>query len=386
MTRIFAQSVADTFLAFGRKTKTLGECLKLTGSIHFRRFHKHPENTYRNENYRKCVLLLRYLCLTSKYRVIKTIRATMRDTWEVVKNIDGSKVVHLVRDPRPTIDSKRKKGACKKDLGGVAGCAERHCNRVRDDTMLRERLQISEPEKFQVVLYEDIALKPVETSKRMYEFLDMDFTDEIARYVYNVTLGEDQTGCKVCKTGWQMGHSNTSSASHVTSWKAKMNPGLIDMIQTRCLYAMATYGYEYFKSESTSKRPVVRTQTPRRAEAYRPTAKVSEPSDSRSEPPRSELNYRSQTTPSLAELARRLSGKARERMSAQENIVDDTLHVTESRNHTGNTKIKTLDVNRRQGAAEKAVEEAHYASVRNDLPTGGRSDHELEYTKPSENP
>lgn len=245
LSRIFAQSLADAyFMSFSRKARELADCITTTrlGRV----FRKNPEYTFRNMKFRRCLLHLRQTCLQSKFRVIKTIRASMVDTLQTLNSIEDSKVLHLVRDPRPTIDSKRKRGMCSKSHGGMETCIEKHCQRQREDTILRHQAEIAQPSRFRVVFYEDLAIRPLKTAKYMYDFIGLSFTNTVAEYVYNVTLGEDKTGCKVCQQKWQIGQSNASSESHVTDWKRNMLPSNIALTQDLCKDVIEMYGYEHF--------------------------------------------------------------------------------------------------------------------------------------------
>lgn len=233
-------------MSFSEKGRELAECFNRTDPLLSRRFKIHPEYTPWNMKFRKCLLELRHTCLQSKFRVIKTIRATMTETLDTLKHIEDSKILHLVRDPRPTIDSKRNRGMCTKARGGMVYCARAHCKRLRDDTILRQQAEIAEPNRFRVVFYEDVATRPLKTAKYMYDFIGLRFTDEIADYVYNVTLGEDKTGCRVCQQQWQIGKSNASSESHVTDWKQNMKPNHIRLTQIVCKDVMKMYGYESY--------------------------------------------------------------------------------------------------------------------------------------------
>ena len=253
LSRIVAQSLADYyFLSFSSEANTFVQCMRKLGTRLFSTFKAHPEYTTRIMKFRNCLLQLREVCLKSKFRIIKTIRAPMTETWETLQKIEGSKVLHLIRDPRPTIDSKRKSGMCSRKLGGVKQCSKKHCDRQVDDTIIRQNAAIKEPDRFGVVLYENIVTTPLKASKRMYKFAGLEFTKQVSDYVYNVTLGGDNTGCKVCQQGWQMGKSNSSTTSHVTAWQTNMKPLNIQLTQLACIDVMKTYGYEYFLAEDRS--------------------------------------------------------------------------------------------------------------------------------------
>jgi hypothetical protein len=159
----------------------------------------------------------------------------------VLQQVAASKVIHLIRDPRATIESKSHRNVCS---SGLNFCIREHCRRVWEDTEFKERLESSR--RFHTVKYEDIASRPIMSAKSMYDFIGMFLTPKITEYVYDITLGKNKSSCKVCKTRWQIGGSNLSSKSHVDAWKSKLPGKYIMSTQRLCSDVLRYYGYQNY--------------------------------------------------------------------------------------------------------------------------------------------
>lgn len=253
LTRIYTAGILDVgFLAFGRNFRGYRKCIVRAVRFNITSdMFAYNKKFLRKPSFRACIGMIERICLKSKYRVIKTIRADMKLGNKILTDLDASKVIHLVRDPRATLESKSHRAVCPK---GLETCIEQHCTTVREDTAVKQNLTLKFPARIQTVRYEDIATQPVETTRAMYEFIGMPFTAFIAKYVYNITLGEDKSGCDVCKVRWQIGKSNSSSETHVDAWKQKMSPVYINKTQELCGDIIKQYRYEYFVAKSAGKR------------------------------------------------------------------------------------------------------------------------------------
>lgn len=159
----------------------------------------------------------------------------------VLRDVENMKIIHLVRDPRSTLQSQTHRGVCPWKSGGIIGCAKRHCASVWDNTLV----QNGSPYKDRIltIKYEDIALYPVETAKRMYDFVGLNFDENVKKYVYEVTLGGDRSGCTVCRLQWQIGPKKDSSVDHIDSWRKAQNVKWISNIQEPCKTVMKYYNY-----------------------------------------------------------------------------------------------------------------------------------------------
>jgi len=238
---VYSAGLSDPFLLrFSNKAKPYGECL----NNYLRE--RSSNRTANRKALLRCLTMLRTACLSSKYRIIKTIRANLRTSVEAMMSSPSFKIIHLIRDPRPTFISRKRLGGCRENPGGDAGCAMEHCDRVMMDTRLMDKLRTVDKlfNTFLTITYEQVALDPVTMSKRMYDFVGMYFSDSISEYVHTITLGGNRTGCTVCSQRWQGAHENTTSLDHVYSWKSSMPPVFINLVQSLCTDVIKYYNYE----------------------------------------------------------------------------------------------------------------------------------------------
>lgn len=231
---IYKESFFDDFMDLGVKTKTLSQCINRTGKT--------------EAEIHRCVSNFRDLCLNSTFRIVKTIRTPLQLALSVMNQVQNMKIIHLIRDPRATVKSQIPRGVCPVKTGGAAGCAWRHCEKVMEDTAIKNKSKYNK-HNILTVKYEDIAQHPVETTMQMYKFVGLQFTDSVKTFVRDVTLGGNHRECAVCQLKWQMGKKSDSSTQHVDSWK-NANPNMISVIQKKCKAVLNYYNYEMFNAPS----------------------------------------------------------------------------------------------------------------------------------------
>jgi len=219
---LYDTAFKDDFLEYGKKTKATLKCLN-TADI------------------KMCAKELEERCKSSRLKIIKTIRTPLQLALSVMHDIPGMRIIHLVRDPRSTMKSQTHRGVCPIRSGGIPGCAKRHCANVWDNTQTQNKSNYRD--RILTIKYEDIAMNPIETAQKMYDFVDLEFNESVKKYVYEVTLGGDRTECKVCQLKWQIGGKHDSSMDHIDAWKKTQAPGWIAGIQNACTDVLDFYNY-----------------------------------------------------------------------------------------------------------------------------------------------
>ena len=224
------------FMGYGRKTAAFQGCLR----------QHHFDTVFLKINF--CVKRLREICLASKYRVIKTIRTTMVDIKDLVTEIPQLKVLHLVRDPRDTMNSQKKKGNCgKKTPEDLKSCAAKYCNRVSEDIYVKENEKVFENRAL-TVRFEDIAFQAIKVAGDIYGFLGMKFTEHIRNYVYNLTSDESKDGCEVCQKKWQVGQSTLNASTHVEKWRTNMPKEFRVIVDKFCKESILHLNYSFLNN------------------------------------------------------------------------------------------------------------------------------------------
>lgn len=217
------------FLSYGKKTAFLPTCLQNTSN---------KANSLDN-----CVMKLRDLCMKSKFRVLKTIRASMRQIMDVMRELPELKVIHLVRDPRDTMMSQKARAICGKGSPDeLASCSARYCYRLSDDIVVSEKEDIFR-NRVLPVLYEDLAFRTEELSSKMYSFAGIELTEDIKKYVHRLTGNASKSGCKVCQEKWQVGQSKKDAMSHVEKWRTTMPAQFRVIVDILCKDSLKHFNY-----------------------------------------------------------------------------------------------------------------------------------------------
>ena len=175
----------------------------------------------------QCAEELKSVCEQSPVRILKTIRLSLNLIGQLLADFPWLKVIHLVRDPHATLQSQKMVGMCNKERGGIQGCVSKHCNRQEKDLIEAERLVDKYPGQLLRVYYEDIAAKPIETSRKMFHFIGTTFTMQAEEYVFNITLaGKADNGV--------IGTTRRNSSEHIDTWKKTMTAEFLNITETLC--------------------------------------------------------------------------------------------------------------------------------------------------------
>lgn len=193
--------------------------------------------------YMTCALKVKENCEKASIRVMKTIRISMRMISHLLEEFPGLKIIHLIRDPRATLTSQSVFGLCSESRGGFYGCSNRYCTRVENDILETETLLKRYPDRIKRVFYEDIATKPIETSKDLYQFLGTSFTSHVQNYVFNITQAGNAENCAICTT-------RPNSTLHIDSWRKKIKDSNLQLIEARCNYILQQFNYTIYTNNT----------------------------------------------------------------------------------------------------------------------------------------
>lgn len=237
---VYMDSFRDTrFLNLSRHTAPLVECLD--------KYYFLP----RYRSIRMCVQKLRTLCKNSTLRIIKTIRTPASMTASLSKQINNFKVLHLVRDPRSVVWSQILRQTCDPSIPGLYKCAKTYCDKALENM---DFLNSELPDSHLTVRYEDIASKPVSSVKRMYDFLGLTLTSDMAKFAHEVTLGGNHSECFVCRQRWQMSNTSDTSDKRLNTWSNLLPIRVIRALEKPCLDFMEKFRYERVGNTSSSNR------------------------------------------------------------------------------------------------------------------------------------
>ncbi|XP_046561533.1 carbohydrate sulfotransferase 2-like [Haliotis rubra] len=179
-----------------------------------------------------CLPILQKQCMESDLSVIKTIRFPMGAVETMMKSNPSLKVIHLIRDPRPTIKSQISLGRDK--WSNLHSYSKEHCLRVHSDLQATERLLKSHPNRTKLLLYEDLVVHPVQNVKDLFSFVGLTFTSETERFLQSRTNSSEDKHCTTCKS---------NSTIMTLQWRKELDFNRARIIDGNCKEVYQLLGY-----------------------------------------------------------------------------------------------------------------------------------------------
>ena len=133
-----------------------------------------------NRGYNDCIPKLIPVCRAAKHRVTNVLRLSLDNTEDLLRDNPRLKVIHLLRDPRGTINSNIKNRwfpFSDKSRKSVRNNADAMCSRMLHDIKAGTRLMRQFPNRVKIIHYEDFN-DTTELAKYLYDFLGMEFSDK----------------------------------------------------------------------------------------------------------------------------------------------------------------------------------------------------------------
>nr|XP_039268403.1 carbohydrate sulfotransferase 1-like [Styela clava] len=199
----------------------------------------------------------------SATKVIRLRSLSILETLMQDKKMD-LKILHLIRDPRG-IASSRKKLNNYNDMVGT-------CARMYNNVNLS---LIKQPEwlkgRYKLIRYEDVAINPIKMVEKIYDFVGLDMTDSIRKWIHINTQGEIAISKdarlkkmfmrrrKLIRIKYQQFKQLVLSDAYTTirysnatwqSWRKELNNSDTDAIQTQCKDVMKLFGYNLLHPET----------------------------------------------------------------------------------------------------------------------------------------
>ncbi|XP_068236864.1 uncharacterized protein [Palaemon carinicauda] len=173
-------------------------------------------------------------CEMFPIQLVKTVRLRLNLTQLLINDEKlNVKVVFLVRDPRATMSSR---------YSSVSWCTDKPdcsspeilCSDLQGDLKVATALEQLYPNRFIMVKYEEMATKPHEQIQHLMEFLGMEYSPEIAKYVEDHTQYDQQNP-------WS---TKRKSSDRVSMWKKQLPLQEVHAIQNVCEPVLKRLGYE----------------------------------------------------------------------------------------------------------------------------------------------
>ncbi|XP_050407523.2 carbohydrate sulfotransferase 1 [Patella vulgata] len=140
----------------------------------------------------RCLPHLYERCLRSRITITKTIRTRMQTGVEMLQSNPNLKIIHLIRDPRGTLMSEFRFGKFPKQE--LLSYATTFCKNVTEDLEIAQTY----PDRVKIIRYEDLCDNPFLLSKKLYDYIGMEFTSEIKEYIHSITSAGKEVNCPLC--------------------------------------------------------------------------------------------------------------------------------------------------------------------------------------------
>ncbi|KAH3883900.1 hypothetical protein DPMN_007868 [Dreissena polymorpha] len=186
-------------------------------------------------DFQLCLRRARQRCLESKTIILKLIRLSIQQAIELLPFFPNMKIIHLVRDPRAIINSRRNVIPHGQINFEELTRPTIFCSRLQNDLSDTKVLMKFHPSIIKLVQYEDIAEHPLEASKDLYAFGGLKFDDKIVRFVKSQTQSS-LDGCNYCTQ-----RKNSTATS--LEWRSEIKLNEAHDIFNYCNKSMSVLGY-----------------------------------------------------------------------------------------------------------------------------------------------
>ena len=131
-----------------------------------------------------CVQFLYKSCTRKSIRAVKTVRATMLEAEDLLQRYPQLKVVHLLRDPRAVVESRRETTWSRNSFEADSkhlfrDIAHSYCVTALEDYRTGLEIQKRYPGRLITIWFDDFARDPVGVYKRAYKFLGLQVSDKV---------------------------------------------------------------------------------------------------------------------------------------------------------------------------------------------------------------
>ncbi|XP_077423186.1 carbohydrate sulfotransferase 6 [Vanacampus margaritifer] len=214
-------------------------------------------------------------CLSYSHVVLKSVRIFELESLYQLFEDPGLdlRIIHLVRDPRAVVRSREQ--SAKAFVSDNAIVLEQQRNMPAAEVqyqvlqeICRSHVRISERAlkkpppflkgRYKMVRYEDVARNPLQEISAMYDFVDLDMTNQLEEWIYKLTHGK---GKGSLKEAFEITSRNAADVSQ--AWRTTLPFSKVKRIQEVCKGAMSLLGYTIVNSDKEQKRLDIDLLVPR---------------------------------------------------------------------------------------------------------------------------
>ncbi|XP_072013668.1 carbohydrate sulfotransferase 1-like [Amphiura filiformis] len=189
----------------------------------------------KNEN---PIHILENLCHSKKHGALKVIKLTNINYLEnIFKNVSMDvKIIHLVRDPRGTFNSRNQ--LCYKNQK-LCRNVSYSCERLERNTNIWLDTPMWLQNKYMLIRYEDLAMEPLIYAEKIYNYLNIQLPNSVRDWINGHTQSN---------YGNEWSHTRNSSQV-ATRWRNELRLSSVMDIQSRCQLVMNRLGYKTVTTE-----------------------------------------------------------------------------------------------------------------------------------------
>ncbi|RUS88009.1 hypothetical protein EGW08_004175 [Elysia chlorotica] len=190
------------------------------------------------EQEEKCLRAMQKRCEQKRVRLVKTIRLSVKMAESLFQSNPCLKMIYLVRDPRGSYHSKSK---FFQGIGvNTTYDAERFCPRFDKDIDAVIELKARYPDRVYMVRFENMVEDTIDSSRKIYNFIGLDFSPAIEKTVY------DKIHAKGTPNEYTVNRANATEACF--KWRTTIDYSVAQVFDKYCSQPYSKLGYLPAKS------------------------------------------------------------------------------------------------------------------------------------------
>lgn len=175
-------------------------------------------------------------CDRAPFQIMKLTRLSIAQVTDFVqdKDLGATKLVHLVRDPRGILSSRRLLDWCRS-----SNCSDYKtlCQEMREDLDAFENLRRDFPTRMIRVRYEDVSINPENETKTLFKNLGLPYSNSVVMFLKTHTKAHRQDVLDPYST-------KRNSSTVPFEWRKKLEFRDIQSIQEACKDVLLRLGYK----------------------------------------------------------------------------------------------------------------------------------------------
>ncbi len=198
----------------------------------------------------KCAKKFWPKCSAAKFQAAKILRYRLADLKPWLNKDDNLALIHYVRDPRGIIASKIKDRSekhkvyftpdgllTKENFKAITSHAQILCHKMNADLDAKRRYKKSFSKQIITIKYEDLAMSPMDTARKIYKFINMDMTPSVEAWIKKNTQAKRDAFNRARIT------QRANSTYEAVSWKQELTQEAITSITQICKNVLERMGY-----------------------------------------------------------------------------------------------------------------------------------------------